>query len=147
MANGGLVKTERRALRTALLFSDDGRWWLEIRGFKLLTLLSVKTYWHIPQTLVRGMLGASCSAGGWDCRVEHIAFLLSHPISLDLLRFLPFSPCCGETRVTWPQRCSRCHLPSHLHLFCLPCSSLSTYHMIYSGWGEKHRFIYLFIEV
>lgn len=60
--------------------------------------------------------------------------LLSHSISLDLHWFLPSWPCCRETRVSWPEGCSRPSLPSHLQLFCPP----SSYHPpLYLGWGEE----------
>lgn len=61
--------------------------------------------------------------------------LLSHSISLDLHWFLPSWPCWRETRVSWPEGCSRPSLPSHLQLFCP-----SSYHppLLYSGceWEE-----------
>ena len=60
--------------------------------------------------------------------------LLSHSISLDLHWSLPSLPRWRETRVSWPEGCSRPSLPSHLQLFCPPIC----YHPpLYSGWGEE----------
>ena len=93
------------ALRTELTFSDDAEitWNKKFQTIDPVQALPshhrtvgvIKTYGHIQQTLIRGLLCAKRCAWPWDCKVEHVTFLLTHPISLDLYRFLPSLPRCG----------------------------------------------------